>query len=114
MSTWFITGCSTGLGRALAEAVLARGDNAVVTARDAASVQDLADAVPGQSSRAGPRRHRPDPGRRSGATRPATGSAGSTCWSTTPATATAAAVEEGDDADVAAAVRHQLLRRRRH
>jgi NAD(P)-dependent dehydrogenase (short-subunit alcohol dehydrogenase family) len=31
MSTWLITGCSTGLGRALAEAVLARGDNAIVT-----------------------------------------------------------------------------------
>jgi len=46
MSTWLITGCSTGLGRALAEAVLDRGDNAVVTARDAAGVQDLADAHP--------------------------------------------------------------------
>lgn len=45
-STWFITGCSTGLGRSLAEAVLARGDNAVVTARDSAKVQDLADAYP--------------------------------------------------------------------
>jgi NAD(P)-dependent dehydrogenase (short-subunit alcohol dehydrogenase family) len=47
MSTWLITGCSTGLGRALAEAVLERGDNAVVTARDAGAVQDLADAHPG-------------------------------------------------------------------
>ncbi|GAA4587870.1 oxidoreductase [Planotetraspora phitsanulokensis] len=47
MSTWLITGCSTGLGRALAEAVLARGDNAVVTARDASSVLDLAAAHPG-------------------------------------------------------------------
>jgi len=47
MATWLITGCSTGLGRAFAEAVLARGDNAVVTARDAAKVQDLADAHPG-------------------------------------------------------------------
>lgn len=46
MSTWLITGCSTGLGRALARAVLARGDNAVVTARDAATVQDLAEAHP--------------------------------------------------------------------
>ena len=46
MSTWLITGCSTGLGRALAEAVLDCGDNAVVTARDAAGVQDLADAHP--------------------------------------------------------------------
>src|SRR5580700_3865265 len=31
MSTWLITGCSTGLGRALARAALDRGDNAVVT-----------------------------------------------------------------------------------
>lgn len=38
---WFITGCSTGLGRALAESVLARGWRAVVTARDKASVADL-------------------------------------------------------------------------
>ncbi|MGW3071067.1 short-chain dehydrogenase/reductase, partial [Streptomyces sp. NPDC001130] len=30
---WFITGCSSGLGRALAGAVLERGWRAVVTAR---------------------------------------------------------------------------------
>ena len=47
MTTWLITGCSTGLGRALAGAVLARGDNAVVTARDAAKVKDLAEGHPG-------------------------------------------------------------------
>jgi NAD(P)-dependent dehydrogenase (short-subunit alcohol dehydrogenase family) len=46
MTTWLITGCSTGLGRALAEAVLEHGDNAVVTARDVSSVQDIADAHP--------------------------------------------------------------------
>ncbi|SDQ04469.1 oxidoreductase [Quadrisphaera sp. DSM 44207] len=46
MSTWLITGCSTGLGRSLAEAVLARGERAVVTARDAAAVADLAQAHP--------------------------------------------------------------------
>ena len=46
MPTWLITGCSTGLGRHLAEAVLARGYNAVVTARDAVKVQDLVDAYP--------------------------------------------------------------------
>ena len=46
MASWFITGCSTGLGRAFAEAVLAHGDNAAVTARDATQVQDLADAYP--------------------------------------------------------------------
>ncbi|HEY3878226.1 MAG TPA: oxidoreductase [Trebonia sp.] len=46
MSTWFITGCSTGLGRALATAVLDRGHNAVVTARDVTRVRDLAGANP--------------------------------------------------------------------
>ncbi|SED15638.1 NADP-dependent 3-hydroxy acid dehydrogenase YdfG [Amycolatopsis tolypomycina] len=38
---FFITGCSSGLGRALAEAVLDRGLRAVVTARDPARVADL-------------------------------------------------------------------------
>ena len=47
MATWLITGCSTGLGRAFAEAVLARGENVVATARDAAKVADLAEAHPG-------------------------------------------------------------------
>jgi NAD(P)-dependent dehydrogenase (short-subunit alcohol dehydrogenase family) len=47
MATWLITGCSTGLGRALAEAVLMHGQNAVVTARNVAQVQDIADAYPG-------------------------------------------------------------------
>jgi NAD(P)-dependent dehydrogenase (short-subunit alcohol dehydrogenase family) len=46
MATWLITGCSTGLGRALAQAVLTHGHNAVVTARDVTTVQDLADAFP--------------------------------------------------------------------
>jgi NAD(P)-dependent dehydrogenase (short-subunit alcohol dehydrogenase family) len=46
MATWLITGCSTGLGRALAEAVLKDGHNAVVTARDVAKVQDIANAHP--------------------------------------------------------------------
>jgi NAD(P)-dependent dehydrogenase (short-subunit alcohol dehydrogenase family) len=41
MSTWLITGCSTGLGRALAEAVIAAGHNTVVTARDVGRVADL-------------------------------------------------------------------------
>ncbi|UHC17933.1 SDR family NAD(P)-dependent oxidoreductase [Methylobacterium currus] len=39
---WLITGCSTGFGRELAKLVLARGWRAVVTARDAARVADLA------------------------------------------------------------------------
>jgi NAD(P)-dependent dehydrogenase (short-subunit alcohol dehydrogenase family) len=44
-SVWFITGCSTGFGRELAQHVLARGGRAVVTARDAARVQDLVEAA---------------------------------------------------------------------
>lgn len=46
MATWLITGCSTGLGRHLAEAVLAAGANAVVSARDVGKVQDLVDRYP--------------------------------------------------------------------
>jgi NAD(P)-dependent dehydrogenase (short-subunit alcohol dehydrogenase family) len=46
MATWLITGCSTGLGRALASAALDGGDNVVVTARDAATVKDLARSHP--------------------------------------------------------------------
>jgi NAD(P)-dependent dehydrogenase (short-subunit alcohol dehydrogenase family) len=40
-AVWFITGCSTGFGRELAQLVLKRGWRAVVTARDAGRVQDL-------------------------------------------------------------------------
>ncbi|EGE58967.1 short chain dehydrogenase [Rhizobium etli CNPAF512] len=39
---WFITGASSGLGRALAEAVLARGWRAVVTARKPETLRELA------------------------------------------------------------------------
>ncbi|CAM5701005.1 putative Retinol dehydrogenase 8 [Streptomyces afghaniensis 772] len=39
---WFITGCSTGLGRALATTLLERGHRAAVTARDPRTVADLA------------------------------------------------------------------------
>lgn len=44
---WLITGCSTGIGRALAQRVLARGERCVVTARDAASVEDIVAPHPG-------------------------------------------------------------------
>lgn len=40
---WFITGCSTGFGRELVKLVLQRGWNAVITARNTAQVQDLAE-----------------------------------------------------------------------
>ena len=46
MSTWLITGCSSGIGRALARAVLEAGHRAVVTARDTSTIADLADAYP--------------------------------------------------------------------
>ncbi len=42
---WFISGCSTGFGRELAKLVLARGWRAVVTARDAGRVADLAEGA---------------------------------------------------------------------
>ena len=40
---WLITGSSRGLGHALAEAVLARGDSLVATARNPAQLTDLAE-----------------------------------------------------------------------
>ncbi|AXF11413.1 short-chain dehydrogenase/reductase [Paraburkholderia graminis] len=40
---WFITGCSAGLGRELAEAVLASGHRLTATARDTARLRALAD-----------------------------------------------------------------------
>ena len=43
---WLITGCSSGLGRALAEAVLAAGGLAIVTARNPESVADIVAAHP--------------------------------------------------------------------
>jgi NAD(P)-dependent dehydrogenase (short-subunit alcohol dehydrogenase family) len=46
MSTWLITGCSTGLGRSLADAVIGCGHNTVVTARDVARVVDLTKTAP--------------------------------------------------------------------
>jgi len=38
---WFISGCSTGFGRELAQQTIARGFKVVVTARDTAKVADL-------------------------------------------------------------------------
>lgn len=46
MTTWLITGCSSGLGRALAEAVLREGHRVVATARDAETLSDLASQYP--------------------------------------------------------------------
>jgi NAD(P)-dependent dehydrogenase (short-subunit alcohol dehydrogenase family) len=46
---WLITGASSGLGRALAEAVLDAGHRVVATARDPESVTDLERRHPGQA-----------------------------------------------------------------
>ena len=46
MTTWFITGASSGLGAALARAVLDRGDNAAITARNTGHVQGLLEPYP--------------------------------------------------------------------
>ena len=43
---WLITGCSSGLGHALASAVLHRGHRVVLTARNTAPMQALANAFP--------------------------------------------------------------------
>lgn len=40
--TWLVTGASSGIGRAVAEAALRRGDRVAVTSRDADRVSDLA------------------------------------------------------------------------
>ena len=42
--TWFITGCSSGFGRALVEAALAREQRVIATARDIRSIADLEQA----------------------------------------------------------------------
>src|SRR5437879_11722881 len=38
---WFVTGSASGLGRSIAEAVLAAGDRLVATARDPRRLEDL-------------------------------------------------------------------------
>lgn len=46
MGTWLITGASRGLGRALAEEVLARGENLVATVRTITDLDELAAQFP--------------------------------------------------------------------
>lgn len=48
-SIWMVTGCSSGFGRCLAEALLRRGSKVVLTARDVGTIQDLVAQYPGQT-----------------------------------------------------------------
>ena len=41
MKTWMITGCSSGIGRGIAEAALKRGDCVAVTARNKEHIMDF-------------------------------------------------------------------------
>lgn len=50
--TWLITGCSTGFGKVLTDAVLARGDQVVATARDPGSLSGFIDRYPGMAQTA--------------------------------------------------------------
>ena len=41
---WLVTGCSSGLGNQLIRSIIARGDKAIATARNASALIELADA----------------------------------------------------------------------
>ncbi|MEM9257297.1 MAG: oxidoreductase [Pseudomonadota bacterium] len=47
--TWLITGCSTGIGREIAEMVLNSGERVAVTARKLEAVEDLLERFPEQT-----------------------------------------------------------------
>lgn len=49
MATWLITGASGGLGRGIAEAALARGENVALAARNPGRVDDLVNSYPSQA-----------------------------------------------------------------
>lgn len=46
MKTWLITGCSSGIGAGIAQAVLEQGDNAIITARNTGSLDELVAKYP--------------------------------------------------------------------
>lgn len=46
MKTWFITGSSSGIGEGIAKAVLKKGDNAVVMARDTGKLNTIVQQYP--------------------------------------------------------------------
>lgn len=46
MKTWLITGCSSGIGKGIAEAVLKKGDNAIVTGRNIEELKEFSNNYP--------------------------------------------------------------------
>ncbi len=78
---WLITGSGSGLGRHLAETVLAKGDLLIATARNPARLADLARFRLWRSGHA-VRARRDGSGRRAQGGSACAGacSAGSTCW----------------------------------
>ena len=46
LKTWFITGCSSGIGKGITKAVLENGDQAVITARNVNTVKEFIDDYP--------------------------------------------------------------------
>jgi NAD(P)-dependent dehydrogenase (short-subunit alcohol dehydrogenase family) len=48
-AAWLITGCSSGIGRDIARAALARGQRVAVTARNPAAVEDIVEEHPGRA-----------------------------------------------------------------
>ncbi|WP_460493928.1 SDR family NAD(P)-dependent oxidoreductase [Dactylosporangium cerinum] len=86
---WLITGCSTGLGRALAEAVAASGQQVLATARRPETLESLRDTYPKTLATCALDVRDPDTAT-TPYTPPSPVSAASTSWSTTPDTATSA------------------------
>lgn len=43
--TWFLTGCSSGFGRELVKAVLAKGDKVVATARNTQTLETVTSEI---------------------------------------------------------------------
>lgn len=48
MSIWLITGCSSGLGKGIAQAALKRGEKAAITARNTEALKELEEQYPAQ------------------------------------------------------------------
>jgi NADP-dependent 3-hydroxy acid dehydrogenase YdfG len=60
---WFITGCSSGFGRELAQRIVQRGWRAIATARTVAQLADLAGSAGCKSNGRRLEQNRPDEGK---------------------------------------------------